>query len=82
MEDEKITGVIITRVESVGSRKRCLVWIAAGDGLTRGKELLSKVIEPWARDAGCKYMQINGRKGWIRALPDYRQTAIVMEKRL
>lgn len=77
-----IFGVIITRIENIGSRKRCLVWIAAGEGLSRGRELLSGVIEPWAKANGCEYMQINGRKGWLRALPDYSQTAIVMEKRL
>jgi hypothetical protein len=39
-------------------------------------------IETYARAAGCACVRIMGRKGWVRALPTYRTTRIVLEKEL
>ena len=78
----KFDGVLVTKLEVTGSVKRCVLWIASGEGLKIGKELLYEVIEPWARQHGCSYVQLIGRKGWKRALPDYRECAIMYEKTL
>lgn len=37
-------------------------------------------IEQWAKTIGCTLVHFTGRKGWERKLPDYKPTAIVMEK--
>jgi len=37
-------------------------------------------IEDWAKQIGCSMVHFTGRKGWARRLPDYQETAIVMEK--
>jgi hypothetical protein len=39
-------------------------------------------IESWARTMGCYAIEIVGREGWQRVLPDYKRTAVVLEKPL
>ena len=39
-------------------------------------------IEDWARDDGCIKSRLTGRRGWKRALPDYKEKRIILEKRL
>lgn len=72
----------ITRIEQVGSSKRGVIWIAAGDDLKTGLRYFKGYTEPWLKAQGCKYIQLIGRKGWMRVLSDYRNTGIVMEKSL
>lgn len=39
-------------------------------------------IEQWAKEGGCTKSKITGRRGWKRALPDYKETLIKLEKEL
>lgn len=41
-----------------------------------------QIIEDWARSDGCKLVRLEGRKGWARALKDYKIDAIILEKEL
>ena len=41
---------------------------------------IMREIEAWALSNGCRKVLFTGRQGWARRLPDYSQTAIVMEK--
>ncbi len=56
------------------------VWLAGGD--------LSELIEmeraacAFARALGCDRITINGRKGWARALKDYRPLYVALAKDL
>jgi hypothetical protein len=40
------------------------------------------VIEQWAKDEGCKEMQVYGRRGWARILPDYKEKYTALAKQL
>jgi hypothetical protein len=53
-----------------------------GGGSMRQWLPLLKELEAYARDRGCKKLTWEGRFGWQRLLPDYRVSAVVMEKRL
>jgi hypothetical protein len=55
-------------------------WLSGG----RLDEVLSALpqIEAWAKAMGCVRATYTGRKGWIRAMPDYRAVAVVGEKEL
>ena len=75
-------GIWITRVENTPSKKFGLVWIAAGRGLEDGMRLFAEHTEPWLRDQGCEFVRVIGRKGWGKALHDYRETARLFEKEL
>ncbi len=72
----------ITKIEEVGNTKRGVVWIAAGDDLKTGLRYFRGYTEPWLKSQGCKYIQLIGRHGWLRVLPDYREAGIVLEKSL
>jgi hypothetical protein len=41
-----------------------------------------ETIEQYARSQGCNKILALGRKGWLRKLPDFRATLVVIEKEL
>ncbi|MDB5606725.1 MAG: hypothetical protein JWP25_3625 [Bradyrhizobium sp.] len=55
--------------------------ITACSGLQRERWLpLKSKIENYARAEGCRAVRLYGRKGWERALSDYRVEHVIMEK--
>lgn len=80
-EGSEVLGVVLTRIESTPSRKYGLIWIAAGSGLTAGFKMLRDYIEPWLFDEmGCEWIEIQGRKGWERLMPDYQFAGLTLRK--
>jgi hypothetical protein len=75
IEDSKVHGAGVTQL----SDGAC--WIVAWgcDDQKRCAPLLG-TIEQFARDEGCSSVRLCGRRGWERALPDYRHIAIILEK--
>lgn len=62
--------------------KRVLhVFLVAGR-LPRDWRILWRGIERWASGEGCSAIEIRGRPGWARRLPDYRATMIFFSKEL
>jgi hypothetical protein len=57
-----------------------LGWLAGGD-LEEIKEWMP-MIERCARDLGCHRLTIAGRRGWLRALPGFREQATEITKDL
>lgn len=39
-------------------------------------------IEDWAREVGCSRIFYTGRRGWLRAQPDYKLRCVTAEKEL
>lgn len=82
---ERIAGVVVTEVFTTPRGQQCRIWAAVGTHENSAKDetlLLYAAIEKWAREIGCVAIEIWGRKGWLRWLPGYRQTAVVLEKEL
>ena len=75
-------GVVITRLGRIGETPSGLIWMASGEPLEAFVELLRSHIEPWMRDAGCKVIEINGRRGWKRVLADYSERTTTFAKEL
>jgi hypothetical protein len=75
-------GVVITKLGKVGETPCGNIWIAAGSALADGLKLLSDHIEPWFKAKGCKFVEVGGRKGWGKVLPDYRETGRIFVKDL
>ena len=75
-------AIWITKIERTGQTLWALLWITAGTGLEEGLELFHTYTEPWLKSLGCEFVQIIGRKGWKRALPDYEERGIVLVKEL
>lgn len=75
------TCAVITRIENYHGTVFGVVWIAAGRGLEHSRVLLDE-IEGWFRSMGCSRIELRGRKGWERVLPDYELKAVVLSKEL
>ncbi len=80
IRDTEVLGFWITRIENTYTHKFGVVWICAGTGLDVGVPAYRNVIEPWLFDQGCKYIEIHGRRGWKKVLPDYDEAAVVLRK--
>ena len=79
--DHEIVAAAVTELQQTERRKFCVVVACGGHDMSRWLDLLAP-IEDWARSEGCDAMRIMGRRGWIRVLPAYRLTRVVLEKEL
>jgi hypothetical protein len=81
---EGIRGVWVTRIDKPDGRTAGLVWGCAGDFVEHKTDALAcfGVIENWLRAKGCEFVDIAGRSGWERILPDYERHAVILRKRL
>lgn len=81
IENSEIQAVATTILQKTDTNLVCVITACAGHGLPQWLPLLRQ-IEDWARFEGAACVRIYGRRGWVRALPDYRETNIVIEKAL
>lgn len=75
-------GIVVTRLGTIGDTPSGLIWIAAGENIGGFIELLRSHIEPWMRSKRCRVVEINGRRGWKKLLPDYTERTTVFAKEL
>lgn len=78
---QEILGIWITRIQNTSKAKYGLIWILAGRDVPMGLELF-KQCEDWLREMGCKYIEMQGRPGWKRIMPEYKQKYVVLRKPL
>lgn len=81
VDDGEPLAAGISEIATYPRRKVCRIRGVAGHSFDRWHPTLTQ-FEAWARQQGCDGIEFYARKGWERLLPDYRQTAIVMEKTL
>lgn len=80
-EGTEVLGVVLTRIERTPSRTYGLIWLAAGSGISAGFKMLREYIEPWLFDEmGCEWVELMGRKGWQKLMPDYEFAGITLRK--
>jgi hypothetical protein len=73
---------VTTRLVTFGSgRMKCEIAHIGGDELDRWLGFLP-VIEAHAKSEGCCGMRLIGRRGWVKMLPLYAESAVVLEKPL
>ena len=75
----EISSAVVTQIGIVESGKVCTIIACGGDKVLINLKQLSR-IEGYARKEGCRAMRIVGRKCWARALKEYKQTRVVLEK--
>lgn len=74
----KCTGAVVTEVAIWPRCKVARIVLAAADDGYRNEWLpLRPVIEDWARAEGCTVMEVYGRPGWERVLPQARRRTVV-----
>ncbi len=76
-DGEQIKGAVVTGL--VGDA--CEIIACAGDDYREWIHLISE-IEDYARAEGMTSMRLIGRRGWSRVLRDYKQTLVMLEKKL
>lgn len=74
-------SALVALVEEHPTHDALCLWLAGGDLNELVKELKPQA-EAWGRSLGCKKSTIVGRKGWVKALADYRAAAVVLVKEL
>jgi len=57
----------------------CEIWLMGGRGRAGWLHFIEQ-IEEAARRRGCVSIELNGRRGWARLLPHYRQKSVVLER--
>lgn len=77
---DPIECVLLTKIENTKEYRYGLLWIAAGD--LRLVEVANKIVEPWFKSLECKYVQIIGRRGWKKILPEYTERSVNLVKQL
>lgn len=75
-----IETILITQIINRNSNKVCALELCAGRGVESAQFL--KIIEPWAKEAGCSSVELIGRVGWQRVLKDYKISKITLEKEI
>lgn len=74
-------SALVAVIEEHPTHDALCLWLAGGD-LDELIVELKPQAEAWGRALGCKTSTIVGRKGWARALSDYRPAAVVLVKEL
>ena len=81
VDGEKIVGAVVTELQVFKGRKTCVIIAYGSDDHTGCGHLITN-LEAFARAEKCAAIRLNGRKGWMRRLPDYSVKAVIMEKAL
>ena len=72
------SAAVVTQIMQYPA-KRCLrVWLAGGDLDTIKRA--APALDDIARELGCSRIEIEGRKGWERALDGYDTQRLVLSK--
>jgi hypothetical protein len=80
-EGERILGIAVTEIRQTPKGPCCWVIGAAGTESRKGQiDAIIASIEAWAKGIGCSRVMLEGRRGWLRRLNNYRQVGIVLEK--
>jgi hypothetical protein len=80
---DKYFGVVVTEIIKRKFGKVCHIYIMTGKQRTKWQHLITKV-EDFAKQEGCKIMELIARPGWQRVLNafDYKRTHVVLEKKI
>lgn len=81
-DDSEIVAAALTQVFEMREGRACKLMECGATAGLRALAHLRAGIEEYAKHNGCDRMLIEGRAGWIRAAPDYRVTAVILEKRI
>jgi hypothetical protein len=79
-DGQAINAVCVTEVMDTPKGRGCLA-VACGGSDNDWPDRL-KPIEDYAKEAGCQFMRIQGRKGWQRVFKEYRFEWVSLSKRL
>ena len=81
IESGSVLAAAVTKVTQDNGERLCTIVACAGHDWTKFGPLIAG-LEAYARAERCAAIEICGRPGWMRRLPDYRLAKVVIRKRL
>jgi hypothetical protein len=81
VESGAVLAAAVTQVTQDRDRRLCTIVACSGHDFARWGALIEG-LEAYARAENCVRMEIAGRPGWLKRLPDYRLRKIVIRKEL
>ena len=82
IERGAIAIIMVTEIRKQPRLKAMRIWLMAGSDAAQWIAARSAAIEEWAAKSGCSRLEMVGRKGWLRRLPGWSPTNVVMSKEL
>ncbi|MDC1406059.1 hypothetical protein N8314_00730 [Akkermansiaceae bacterium] len=76
-----IVGVVTTQIKQYPQLKVGLIHLLGGTDINKWVHTI-ETLESWAASNGCDSMEIQGRRGWLKMLPDYKEQRVFMTKQL
>ncbi|WP_207483121.1 hypothetical protein [Arenibaculum pallidiluteum] len=73
-------AALVTEIVAYDRLRACRVWLGGG-ALERLRDMV-RSVEAWATAQGCARVEILGRPGWERAIPEVRKIAVLLVKEL
>ena len=80
-EGSTVHGVMVTQLVPYPQKKILRIISLAGDNFEELREF-QEMIEAFAVKTGCTALEMWGRKGWKKLLPDWEDTYVVYTKDL
>jgi hypothetical protein len=81
IDEGAVLAAAVTQVTQQQDHRLCIIVACGGRDFTRWGYLIEG-LEDYARAENCARIEIAGRPGWLRLLPDYRLAKIVIRKDL
>jgi hypothetical protein len=81
IESGSVLATAVTKVTTEPDHRLCTLVACSGQDWEHWGHLIAD-LENYAKAEGCQRMEICGRPGWIKRLPDYRTVKVVIRKEL
>ena len=81
-EENSITLAMVTQIISYPQKKVLRVIAISGEKFIEAHSQFNDMVEAFAIRVGCSSMELWGRKGWKKMLPDWKDSYIVFTKDL
>lgn len=75
-------AVGVTRLSNYPKCRVCSIRIVTGTNSAEWRDEALPLIEGWAKENGCKAMELVARPGWARRVKGYDMTHVYLEKSL
>ena len=82
VEDADILMAMVTQIIEYPRRKTLRIIALSGKNFKETHSQFNDMIESFAIQAGCSGLELWGRKGWKKMLPDWENNYIVFTKNL
>ena len=81
-EEKKIFLAMVTQIVPYPQKKVLRVIAISGERFKEAHKHFNDVVETFALRVGCSSMELWGRKGWKKMLPEWKDSYIVFTKDL